>query len=88
MKDCECLKRLFDDLVVTCDVIEDTSNSVVINPSGGINVWLIAIVLLAITCLLLLVVIVVKYYMKSALTGSAVKENSQSKIVRTTFSMA
>ena len=57
-------KNLIDNLVVTCDEIEDTSKSVVINPSNGRHYWLIAVALLAITYLLLLVAIVVKFCMK------------------------
>ena len=37
------LKSLADNLVVTCDEIADTPNSVVINPSNGINYWIIAV---------------------------------------------
>ena len=55
------MKSLVDDLVVTCDRIADTPKSAVINPSDGINYWLIAVVLLSVACLLLLVVIVVNY---------------------------
>ena len=54
LKDCECMKNLVDDLVVTCDEIEDTPESAVINPSNGTNYWLITVALLVIACLLLL----------------------------------
>ena len=37
------LNSLADNLVVTCDEIADTPNSVVINPSNGINYWIIAV---------------------------------------------
>ena len=66
----ECVKSLVDDLVVTCDQFENIPESAVINPSNGINYWLLAVVLLAITCILLLVVKIVKYYMKPELTIS------------------
>ena len=72
---------LVDNLVVTCDEIEDMvrdlgypePESAVINPSynskpHGINDWLIAIALLVIACLLLLVNMPVKYGMKCELT--------------------
>ena len=68
MKDCECIKSLNGDLVVICDKTGNTLESVVINSSDGISYWLIAVVLLAITCLLLLVAIIVKDCMKSGLT--------------------
>ena len=55
------MKSLVDDLVVTCDRIADTPKSAVINPSDGINYWLIAVALSSVACLLLLVVIVVNY---------------------------
>ena len=61
------MKNLVDDLVVTCDEIEDTSESGVINPSYGKKYWPIAGALLTIACLLLQVIIV-KYYMKLELT--------------------
>ena len=69
LKDCKRIKILVvdDDDVVTCDEREHTPESVVINPGNGTNHWLVAIVLLAITCLLLLVAIVVKCYMKREL---------------------
>lgn len=62
------MKSPVNDLVVSCDEIEDTPKSVVINYSGGINYQLITAVLLAITCLLMMVAIIVKYYMKRGLT--------------------
>ena len=58
------MKSLADDVVVTYDEIVDTPKSAVINPSDGINYWLIAVILLAMGCLLFLVFIVVKYYMR------------------------
>ena len=67
LKDCECMKSIFDDLVVTCDEIINTPETISISLSGGINYWLIAVVLLAIACLLLLVV-VVKFNIKHGLT--------------------
>ena len=60
-KDCECMKNLVGDRVVSCDEIEDTSENASINLSGRISYWLIAFILLAIAYLLLLVVIVAKY---------------------------
>ena len=68
VKDCKCMKCLVDDLVVTCDEIADTRESVLINPNDGISYWHITVVLLAITCLLLLVDIVLTCYMKLELT--------------------
>ena len=68
LKDFTCMKSLFDDLAVTCDEIEDTQESVVVNTSKRINYWLIVVVLFAIACLLSLVTIVVKYCMKRGLT--------------------
>ena len=70
LKDCEFMKSLADDLVVSCDEIVDTPETALINSSGGINHGLIAVVLLATACLLLLMVMVVKYYMKPRLTIS------------------
>ena len=58
------MQGLVDDLVVTCDEIEDTSKGVAINFRNRINYWLIAVGLLAITYLLLLMVMTVKYFMK------------------------
>ena len=57
LKDCECMKSLVDDQVVTFEEIEDTPESAVINPSDTINYCLVAVVLLAIIRLLLLVAI-------------------------------
>ena len=51
--------RLDEDLVVTCDEIDDIPKSVSINPGNGLSYWFIAAVLLAFACLLLLVTIVV-----------------------------
>ena len=62
------MKSLVDDLIVACDEIVNTPGSASINPSNGINYWVIVVVLLAIACLLLLMVIVVNYYMRSGLT--------------------
>ena len=62
------MKSLADDVVVTCDEIEDTPERASINLSDGINYWLISVVLLSITYLLLLMAIIVKYYMKLGLT--------------------
>ena len=50
------MKNLVDDLVVTCDKIENLPKSATINPSDGINYWHIGFALLLIACLLLLVV--------------------------------
>ena len=46
------MKSLVDDLVVTCEEIEGTLEIAVINPSNGINYWLIAVDLLATSCLI------------------------------------
>lgn len=62
------MKSLADDLVVTCDEVADTPESVPINPSDGINYQHIAVALLAITSLLLFVDIVFKLCMKLELT--------------------
>ena len=61
------MKSLVDNLAVTRDKIVDTPDSVLINPSDGIDYWLIT-ALLTIAGLLLLVVIVVKQHMKPGLT--------------------
>ena len=75
-KDCEIgeylkkyqrIKIPNDDLVVICDGIGDTLESIVINPSHGMGYWLIAVVLSAITCLLFLVANVVTDIMKLGL---------------------
>ena len=50
LKDCECMKSLVNDVVITCDEIVETPKCAPINPSDGINHWLIAVALLAITC--------------------------------------
>lgn len=63
LKDCSCNKNLVDD-IETCNEIASTPESTSIISYGKTNYWLIAIILLAITCLLLLAAIVVKYYMK------------------------
>ena len=60
MEDCECIKSLVDDLVVSCDVTADTSETISISSSNGINYCLIAAVQLEIACLLLVLVILVK----------------------------
>ena len=62
MKDCECMKGLVDDLVVTCDDTVDAPKSASVNPSNEISYWFIAVVLLAFVCLLSLVAIVVTYH--------------------------
>ena len=62
------MKNLVDDLVVTCDKIENLPKSATINPSDGINYWHIGFVLLLIAYLLLLVVMVGKFSMKRELT--------------------
>ena len=67
MNECECMKSLVDNLAVTRDKIVDTPDSVLINPSDGIDYWLIT-ALLTIAGLLLLVVIVVKQQLKPGLT--------------------
>lgn len=55
-------KILIDGLLVTCDEIEDTPESLSVNPSNEINYWLKTVVPLAIVCLVLLVAIVVKLF--------------------------
>ena len=67
LNECECMKSLVDNLAVTRDKIVDTPDSVLINPSDGIDYWLIT-ALLTIAGLLLLVVIVVKQQLKPGLT--------------------
>ena len=62
LRECECMKSLTDDIVVTCQDTTETPKSTRINHSDGINYCLI--VLLSIACLLFLVTIAVKYYMK------------------------
>ena len=47
-KDCEFMKDLFGNLIVTCNETEGTPESVVINASNVVNEWLIADILLAI----------------------------------------
>ena len=64
------MNDLIDDLIVTCDMIVDTQNCIVINLSNGINYLLNAVVLLANACLTLLAAILVKHCMKLALTIS------------------
>ena len=65
-------KVLFDDLVVTCNVIMNTLETALINSNNSkTTYWLTAVVLLAIVCLLLLTVIPVQYYIKSELTIEA-----------------
>ena len=67
LKNCNCIKSLVDDLVVTCDEVVDTPKSTPISPSDGINYCLIHVVLLSIVGFLLFLAIVVKYYMKHGL---------------------
>ena len=62
LRECECMKRLTDDIVVTCQDTTETPKSTRINHSDAMNYCLI--VLLSIACLLFLVTIAVKYYMK------------------------
>ena len=45
LKECECMRTLVDNLVITCDQTEDSLKSAVINPSYRINYPLIIIVL-------------------------------------------
>ena len=53
------MKSIADDLVVTCDEIVDTPESVPSNLSDGIGYWLIAVVLVSIACSLMFVATVV-----------------------------
>ena len=53
-----CTKNFVDDVVVTWDEFEETSESAAINPSNRTDYWLVAIILLVIACLLLLMTIV------------------------------
>ena len=46
------MKSLVDDLVVTCDEVEDIPGNASIYPSNGITDWLVVFVLLAVACLL------------------------------------
>ena len=46
LKDCEFVESLVDDLVVTCDDVENTPESAVISPINGRNYWLLAVVIL------------------------------------------
>ena len=62
------MKIFFDDLVVARDEILNTPDTISINPSGGINYWLIAAVLLVTVCLLL--VVVVKFNIKTRINNS------------------
>ena len=61
-------ENLADDMVVTWDKIVNAATSAPINPTDGINLWLITVVLSAIACFLLLLVNIVKYCMKRKLT--------------------
>ena len=65
LKDGECIKSLADDLVVTCDEIADTPNSVVFNPSNGINYWIIAVSIYN----RVFIITGIKYYIKRRLTS-------------------
>ena len=67
LKDCEYIKSLIDDLVVTYDEIVNTQEDAPISSSNGINYWLINVVVLSITCLLSVMFIVVKFYIKHGL---------------------
>ena len=68
LKDCECMKNLVDDLVVTSDDTAIIPETTLINSSERINYWLIGVV--PISCLISLVVVVFKYYIKHALKMS------------------
>ena len=67
LKDCEYIKSLIDDLVVTYDEIVNTQEDAPISSINGINYWLINVVVLSITCLLSVMFIVVKFYIKHGL---------------------
>ena len=64
------LKNFVNDLVVTCDKVENTPNSAPINLSDRIIYWLIAFVLLVTSFLPLFVVMVGEYSMKCKLNNS------------------
>ena len=68
-KDCERVKSLVNDLIVTCDEIWDPTESVPIKMKwiDEVSYWLIAAVLLVPARLLLLAVIVIEYYLKCGL---------------------
>ena len=68
-KDCEIIKTLANDLVITFDdEVLDIPETTPISPSDEINYWLILAVLLSVACLILLVAIAVKYCMSRGLT--------------------
>ena len=67
-KDCRCIKILVANLEVKCHEIDDIPDSPSINPSNGINYWVIGVILLAIACFLLLLTIVVKHHMQCGFT--------------------
>ena len=50
MKEYEFTKIIVNDLVLTCNKVVDTPKSTSIKLSDGINYWIIAVVLLAMTC--------------------------------------
>ena len=64
LKDCECMKSIVDDILVTCDEIVDTPKSTPVNPSDGLDYWIVPVVILAIAVLLLFVPIVVTLHEK------------------------
>ena len=68
LKDCRCIKILVANLEVKCHEIDDIPDSPSINPSNGINYWVIGVILLAIACFLLLLTIVVKHHMQCGFT--------------------
>ena len=47
-KYCECMKSVVENLIFTCNEIEDTPDSAVVNPSNEVNHWVIADMLLTI----------------------------------------
>ena len=64
LKHCEQIKILADDLLGTCDEIENTKESPQINLSDAIIYWLIGVVVLDIAYLLLLVVTILCFFLQ------------------------
>lgn len=71
-----CTKSFVDDVVVTWDETEETSESAAINPGNRTDYWLVAITLLVIACLLLLMAIVaMDYYLINKAPKSTIQCN-------------
>ena len=60
LEDYECMKSIAVELLVTCEEIEDATESAVANPGNKMIYWLIAVVLLVVAYFLLLWVMAVK----------------------------